>query len=104
MKEGKEKTNVKPPYWECNDCNHRAPYYDFKKGMWWWLTFRCPKCGSEEFGEAIKLKIAPAPQKKAGYIEDKVVLKFIYNRLANFHLENPKVDYMVKFKKIVDRK
>ena len=63
MREGKYKTNIKPPYWECKSCGYRGPYYDFEKGMWWWLTYRCPKCKSEEFEDAKRPKIAPAPQK-----------------------------------------
>ena len=105
MKEGKYKTNVKPPYWECNSCKHRAPYYDFEKGMWWWLTYRCPKCKSEDFKEAIKRAAPPpAPQMTQQRLEDKKVLRFIYDRLAVFHLENPRYDYMVKFKEIIDKR
>ncbi len=103
MKEGKYKTNVKPPYWQCNSCNHRAPYYDFKHGMLWWERFYCPKCKSEEFRDAPKLKLAtpPVPIQR---IEDKRILTFIYDRMVNFHLENPRYDYMINLKKIIDRK
>ena len=103
LHEGREKTNVKPPYWQCKNCNHRAPYYNFEKGMWWWLTYRCPKCGSEEFEDAKKIKIAPAPQSHFQRIHDKEVLTFIYNRMTVFHLENPRYDYMIEFKKIIDK-
>ena len=47
MREGKYKTNVKPPYWECKSCNYRAPDYEFKHGAWWWKDNYCPKCVSK---------------------------------------------------------
>ena len=62
MREGKYKTNVKPPHWECKKCKHRAPYYDFERGIWWWKKYSCPKCGSEEFKDSVRPKISPAPQ------------------------------------------
>ena len=63
MKEGKYKTNVKPPYLECKSCGYRGPDYDFKHGAWWWKDNYCPKCGSKEITDAKRPKVAPAPQK-----------------------------------------
>jgi DNA-directed RNA polymerase subunit RPC12/RpoP len=105
MTEGREKTNVKPPYWECKTCNHRAPYYNFEEGMWWWKEIRCPICNSKDIGEATKLKAPPpAPQRPKLSADDRVQLRFIYDRLTNFHLENPRIDYMIRFKEVIDRK
>ena len=54
--------NIKPAYLECDNCGYRGPYYNFKKGMLWWKSYRCPKCNSEEFNNSVRPKISPAPQ------------------------------------------
>ena len=105
MKEGKYKTNVKPPYLECKSCGYRAPNYNFSHGMWWWKKIHCPICESVVIETATRPKVAPAPQRpKHNNLDDKRHLMFIYKRLTNFHLEDPKVNYMVIFKNIIDRK
>jgi hypothetical protein len=104
MKEGKYKTNVKPPYWECKDCSYRGPHYDFEKGMWWWKTNECPKCKSEEFEDATRPKVAPAPQSQKLRTDDRRHLEYIYERLVNVHGENNNTDYMIRLVEIINRK
>ena len=107
MKEGRYKTNVKPPYWECKGCKHRAPDYDFEHGALWWKKDCCPKCGSNWIDKnppRPKTLPPPAPQMTQQRLRDKRVLKFIYERMQNFHLENPNYDYMIHFKEIIDKR
>lgn len=35
--------------------------------------------------------------------EDRTHLKWIYNRLIEVHKENPNIDYMIRFKKIIEK-
>jgi hypothetical protein len=105
MREGKYKTNIKPPYFQCTKCGYHGPDYDFKHGIWWWEKFYCPKCKSQDIKNYVKkAPPPPSPQQYYQRIEDKEILEFIYNRMLNVHLENPRYDYMLKFKKIIDRK
>lgn len=105
MTEGKYKTNVKPPYWECEGCGHRAPNYDFKHGALWWKDTYCPECHSNRIELNPKRRsFAPPAPIPIQRLEDKKVMKFIYDRMKNFHLENPRYDYMIKFKEIIDKK
>ena len=104
MTEGRYKTNVKPPYLECKACGYRGPNYTFNHGMWWWKSVHCPTCKSVDVNTPTRPKIAPAPQMSQQRLEDKRVLNFIYNRMKNFHLENPNYDYMIKFKEIIDKR
>ncbi len=36
-------------------------------------------------------------------MKNKEFLQWIYNRMVNVHKENPNVDYMWKFKEIIDK-
>lgn len=103
MTEGKYKTNVKPPYLECCGCKYRGPNYNFIHGMWWWKTIKCPECGSAELQTPAKPKIAPAPQILKDRMDNKRHLQFIYDRLRFVYGENKNIDYMRKFKEIIDK-
>ena len=63
MTEGKYKTNVKPEYLQCKNCNYYGPYYNFEKGFWIFKRKECPKCGSYFLQNFERPKIAPAPGK-----------------------------------------
>ncbi len=105
MEEGRYKTNIKPPYFECGSCGYRAPDYKFTHGMWWWKKIHCPVCKSVVVEVAVRKSAPPPPIKRTFSItiEDKKHLQFIYNRMANFHLENQNYDYMLRFKEIIDK-
>lgn len=35
-------------------------------------------------------------------MKDKEILQWVYERMINIHNENPNVDYMLRFKKVID--
>ena len=36
-------------------------------------------------------------------MKDQEILQFLHNRMVEVHGENPRLDYMVRFRKIIDR-
>jgi hypothetical protein len=103
LTEGKNKTNVKPQYLKCVCCGFSAPEYKFENGFWFFKKRKCPICGSHFYDKIERKKTTPAPQGSKLRTDDKRCLEFIYNRLINVYNENSNYDYMINFKKIIDK-